>query len=63
MLSLDLSGAFDNVSHERLLWKLREKGSPEWLCKLIHSFLTGRQSQISFDGYKSNPIPIHTGIP
>ena len=63
MLSLDLSGAFDKVSHERLLWRLRGKGSPAWLCKVIQSFLTGRQTQISFDGYKSNLIPVHTGIP
>src|SRR2546421_5338690 len=63
MLSLDLSGAFDKVSHERLLQRLQEKGSPAWLCQVIHSFLMGRQTQISFDGYKSNPIPIHTGIP
>ncbi len=28
MLSLDLGGAFDNVSHERLLWILRNTGFP-----------------------------------
>jgi hypothetical protein len=29
ILSLDLSGAYDNVSHDRLLWILRKKGFPE----------------------------------
>lgn len=28
LLSLDISGAFDNVSHERLIHNLREKGIP-----------------------------------
>jgi hypothetical protein len=63
MLSLDLSGAFDKVSHERLLARLRSKGSPEWLCNTISSFLIGRQTQVSFDGYISAPISVHTGIP
>jgi hypothetical protein len=31
MLSLDLAGAFDNVSHDRLLWILRQKGLPPWI--------------------------------
>ncbi|KAF2177999.1 hypothetical protein K469DRAFT_524375, partial [Zopfia rhizophila CBS 207.26] len=31
MLSLDLAGAFDNVSHERLLYILRKKGLSEWI--------------------------------
>ncbi|KAI1007665.1 hypothetical protein K3495_g568 [Podosphaera aphanis] len=28
LLSLDISGAFDNVSHKRLIRNLREKGIP-----------------------------------
>jgi len=28
VLGLDITGAFDNVSHERLLWILRNKGFP-----------------------------------
>ena len=39
MLSLDLAGAFDNVSHERLLAILRRKGFPAWLVKSIACFL------------------------
>jgi len=29
MLSLDISGAYDNVPHKRLLYILRVKGFPE----------------------------------
>ena len=63
MLSLDLAGAFDNVSHERLLWILERKGLPEWLIQVIASFLTGRQTQIVYTGYESKWIYTQTGIP
>jgi len=35
MLSLDLSGTFDKVSYERLIWTLQAKGVPEWMRKFI----------------------------
>jgi len=31
MLSLDISGAYDNVPYERLLYILRAKGFLEWI--------------------------------
>jgi len=31
MLSLDISGAYNNVPHKRLLYILRAKGFPEWI--------------------------------
>ena len=35
VLALDLTGAFDNVSHQRLLWVLRKKGFPEWIVTYV----------------------------
>ena len=63
MLSLDLAGTFDNVSHECLLWILERKGLPEWLIQVIASFLTGRRTQIVYTGYESEWIYTQTGIP
>jgi hypothetical protein len=63
MLSLDLAGAFDNVSHERLLYILRRKGFPKWLVDLVQSFLTARKTRIKFPGYESEWIQTQTGIP
>ena len=63
VLSLDLSGAFDRVSHERLLEKLRLARVPEWMVLFLQSFLTRRTTQITFDGFTSNPIEVPTGIP
>jgi len=31
MLSLNISGAYNNVPHKRLLYILRVKGFPEWI--------------------------------
>ena len=31
MLSLDISGAYPNTSHERLLYVLQQKGFLEWI--------------------------------
>ena len=56
MLSLDLAGAFPNVSHERLLYILKRKGFLKWLIDFIQSFLTARRTYIKFIGYKSNWI-------
>ena len=35
MLSLDISGAYNNVPYERLLHILRAKGFPEWIIQFI----------------------------
>jgi len=63
MLSLDLVGAFNNISHERLLHILKRKGFLKWLTDFIQSFLTARKTHIKFTGYKSNWIQTQTGIP
>ncbi|KAI0995563.1 hypothetical protein K3495_g12617 [Podosphaera aphanis] len=39
LLSLDISGAFDNVSQKRLIHNLREKVIPRWICNFVKSFL------------------------
>jgi hypothetical protein len=63
MLCLDISGAFDKVSHERLLWVLRKKGFPPWITTFVKAFLSDRRSKITFSGYTSEWIPANTGIP
>ena len=63
MLSLDLAGAFDNVSHDRLLAILRGKGLPEWIIQVVASFLQGRRTRIVYTGHESDWIETKTGIP
>jgi len=54
MLSLDLAGAFDNVSHKWLLHILWKKGLPTWVVRIVESFLTARKTKIIFTGYESS---------
>src|SRR3954449_4461165 len=60
---LDPAGAFDNVSHGRLLWVLQKMGFPEWLVKVIRSFLTQRRTRITYADYTSQWFDTKTSIP
>lgn len=63
LLLLDVSGAFDNVSHERLLHNLRSRRVDEKLVVWIASFLTERRTRITMDDFTSEEYTISTGIP
>ena len=63
ILSLDLAGAFDNVSHDRLLETILKKGLPLWIYNIVRAFLKGRTTSLQFDGQTSQPFPTETGIP
>jgi retron-type reverse transcriptase len=58
-----VSGAFDNVSHERLLQNLRKRRVDEKAVMWIAGFLLGRRTNILIDGYKSKEYETTTGIP
>jgi hypothetical protein len=63
MLSLDISGAYDHVSTERLLWILKQKGLQEWIVTYVRNFMLGRRTRVAFDGYESDWVQTNTGIP
>jgi hypothetical protein len=63
LLLLDVSGAFDNVSHPRLLHNLRKRRVDEKTVKWIASFLSNRHTRIAVDGFTSQEYAINTGIP
>ncbi|KAG0157846.1 hypothetical protein PDIDSM_5357 [Penicillium digitatum] len=62
MLLLDVSGAYDNVSHERLLYNLRKRGLGQ-LAPWVKAFLTSRSTRIRIPEGVSESIPTPTGIP
>jgi ribonuclease HI len=63
LLLLDVSGAFDNVSHARLLHNLRKRKVDEKTVKWIASFLSNRHTSIAVDAFMSREYAISTGIP
>jgi hypothetical protein len=62
-LLLDVSGAFNNVSHIRLLHDLRRRLVDGKTVKWIASFLSNRHTSIALDGFRSTAYQINTGIP
>lgn len=63
LLLLDVSGAFDNVSHARLLHNLRKRRIDEKTVRWIASFLSDRHTRIRIDGFTSTQYATRTGIP
>ena len=63
VLSLDMSGAYDNVVRKRLVHILKARGVPASIVGWVDSFMTGRSTTLSFEGQESDPIGIPAGIP
>ena len=63
LLSLDVAGAFDNVSHERLIHNLKVKGVPTRIVQWTASFLADRATSITLGCRTSEMEPAETGIP
>ncbi|KAJ5794256.1 hypothetical protein N7457_000855 [Penicillium paradoxum] len=62
-LLLDISGAFDNVSHPRLLHNLRKRRVPPVIIKWVESFLSDRYTTLEMPEYTRPREGIDTGIP
>jgi hypothetical protein len=63
MLSLDMTGAYNNVDRSILLKNMQDRGVPEWLTGFTWSFLSNRTTTIRIPGYTSEPFEVSTGIP
>ena len=62
-MSMDISGAFDNVSRPRLIHNLRERMVPAVLVRWIESFLQNRSTTIkTFEG-ESEKFDVLNEIP
>ena len=64
LVMLDLSAAFDTVSHSILLTRMKEMygmtgGAYSWL----HSYLVDRSQSVIIDGVMSASKPLNTGLP
>ena len=62
MLLLDVAGAYDNVSHKRLLHNMKQMGLSK-LVPWVEAFLTGRSTRIRLPGHLSDAFSTPTGIP
>jgi len=60
---LDFSKAFDTVSHDILLGKLRKCGLDEWSVKWIENWLNGRTQRVVISGTESSWRLVTSGLP
>ncbi|EDN02399.1 predicted protein [Histoplasma mississippiense (nom. inval.)] len=63
LLLLDVTGAFDHVSHPRLLHNLRKRRMDEKIVGWVASFLQSRTTTIQLREYTTEPLHVETGIP
>lgn len=64
LLSLDLSKAFDNISHAILIRKLCNYfGFSFSACKLIYSYLSGRRQFVHCNDSNSECLAVTSGVP
>ena len=63
LILLDLSAAFDTISHPILLSRLSSIGLSHTPLSWFHSYLTGRTQFIQLKSFTSNPSPVTTGVP
>ena len=60
---LDFAKAFDTVSHEKLLHKIKGYGISGKLHRWLEAFLAGRTQQVVVDSVLSNIVPVTSGVP
>ena len=59
----DISKAFDRVSNDGLLFKLKQNGINGNLFQLIKRFLSGRFQRVLLNGQTSDWKTIQAGVP
>ena len=62
-VALDISKAFDRVSHAGLLHKLKSYGISGQIFGLLSSFLHNRRLRVVLDGKSSQEYPVNAGVP
>ncbi|GAB0203726.1 mitochondrial enolase superfamily member 1 [Grus japonensis] len=60
---LDFSKAFDTVSHNILIGKLRKCGLIEWTVRWIENWLNGRAQRVVISSAESTWRPVASGVP
>ena len=62
-VAIDLTTAFDTVSHDTLISKIVGSSLPPAITRWLSCYLRGRQAATSFRGTKSSTRIVRTGVP
>jgi len=63
VVQLDFSKAFDTVSNNILLGKLRKCGLDEWSVRWIENWLNGRTQRVVISSTECSWRPVTSGVP
>ena len=63
LLSMDVAGAYDTVSHRRLIHNLRKRKIPNRITDWVDSFLNGRSTTLAIHSRVTGIFEVRTGIP
>ena len=63
LLSMDVAGAFDTVSHQRLTHNLRKRKILKWITDWLNSFLSDRSTTLAINRKVTGRFAVRTGIP
>ena len=61
-VGLDISKAFDSVSHPLLLRRMQELEAPQYITNFLRSFLSDRRATLTLDG-TSRCVKVPRGVP
>lgn len=62
-LFADVKLAFPSVHHPRLIDSLAQKGVNQEILNLIHKFLSNRETNLTFNGFESEPLALTHSLP
>ena len=63
MVLLDMSRAFDSISHKTLLYKLQDIGASTSAIDWFRSYLSNRTQVVLVNTKISDPLPLTSGVP
>lgn len=63
IVSFDISKAFDRIPHSTILKAIRDRGAPEYLCRLVHRWLVGRRWRVKVGKALSSWASATSGCP
>ena len=58
---IDISKGFNRIEHNKCITKLSDMGCPNWLLRILISYLTNRKLIIRWKGKESQEMPLDSG--
>jgi hypothetical protein len=61
MAGVDISKGFNKIEHNKCITLISDMGCPNWLLRIVVSYLSKRQLIVRFNGKQSRKAPLNSG--